>query len=721
MSSFLDYDGLCKYHSENKKYIDDKVPTKTSELTNDSGFVTENDLNSAISNHNTSTSSHNDIRTLISDLTTKLNNFLDVDDTTTDQLSEVITLINNNKGTLESLTTSKINTSDIVDNLTTANAKKVLSANVGVVIKGLIDTLQSELDSHRHKISNVDGLQATLDDKANKSHGTHVSYSTTAPVMDGTASVGTATTVSRSDHKHPTDTSRAAKTDFDSHASDTTKHITSTERTNWTAAKTHADSVHAPSDAEKNQNAFSNVKVGSTTISADTTTDTLELVGSNVTITPDATNDKVTIAVASGSTSAKGIVQLTNSTSSTSTTTAATPNSVKSAYDLANTAKTNAATAQSKADSAYSLAESKVDSLSDLGITATATELNYVDGVTSNIQTQLDGKSNSGHTHNYAGSSSAGGAATSANKINTDAGSATQPVYFKNGIPVVTTYTLGKSVPSNAVFTDTNTHYTSKNVVGATNATSNTTSALANGAVYLNSVENDAVTSSHKISGSGATTVTTDANGNIVISSTDNNTTYNQATSSALGLVKIGYTESGKNYPVELNSSGQMYVNVPWTDNNTVYTHPSYTARTGKPTTNQTPAFGGTATVSQMTSDATGHVTGATDRTITIPSTLSNGTDTAGLIKTTSTVTSNSGYTACPVISGVPYYKDTDTTYTHPTTAGNKHIPSGGSSGQVLVWSSSGTATWGNASASGTTVYYQSGEPTVTDTSVWIG
>ena len=34
----------------------------------------------------------------------------------------------------------------------------------------------------------------------------------------------------------------------------------------------------------------------------------------------------------------------------------------------------------------------KVESLSDLGITATATELNYVDGVTSDIQTQIDGK-----------------------------------------------------------------------------------------------------------------------------------------------------------------------------------------------------------------------------------------------------------------------------------------------------------------------------------------
>lgn len=34
--------------------------------------------------------------------------------------------------------------------------------------------------------------------------------------------------------------------------------------------------------------------------------------------------------------------------------------------------------------------------------------------------------------------------------------------------------------------------------------------------------------------------------------------------------------------------------------------------------------------------------------------------------------------------------------YVHPTTAGNKHIPSGGSSGQILRWSASGTAAWGN-------------------------
>lgn len=33
--------------------------------------------------------------------------------------------------------------------------------------------------------------------------------------------------------------------------------------------------------------------------------------------------------------------------------------------------------------------------------------------------------------------------------------------------------------------------------------------------------------------------------------------------------------------------------------------------------------------------------------------------------------------------------------YTHPTTSGNKHIPSGGSSGQILRWSTDGTAVWG--------------------------
>lgn len=56
---------------------------------------------------------------------------------------------------------------------------------------------------------------------------------------------------------------------------------------------------------------------------------------------------------------------------------------------------------------------------------------------------------------NYALSNTPGGAAISAEKLTTDAGSATQPIYFLNGIPVATTYTLEASVPSDAKFTDT--------------------------------------------------------------------------------------------------------------------------------------------------------------------------------------------------------------------------------------------------------------------------
>lgn len=67
-----------------------------------------------------------------------------------------------------------------------------------------------------------------------------------------------------------------------------------------------------------------------------------------------------------------------------------------------------------------------------------------------------------------------------------------------------------------------------------------------------------------------------------------------------------------------------------------LYQHPSYTARTGKPTENLTPSFGDTVTISQITSDATGHVTAATDRTIKIPNDTysynSSGYGTKGLV-----------------------------------------------------------------------------------------
>lgn len=71
--------------------------------------------------------------------------------------------------------------------------------------------------------------------------------------------------------------------------------------------------------------------------------------------------------------------------------------------------------------------------LINLGITATATELNYVDGVKSNIQTQLDE-----HTHKYAGSSTAGGSATTAitatNADKIKIGNSYYTVSFSNGV-----------------------------------------------------------------------------------------------------------------------------------------------------------------------------------------------------------------------------------------------------------------------------------------------
>lgn len=294
---------------------DDLYPTKEYLNTSIEDFIKLEDVNNTIYTHNIATNSHNDIRILISDLTDRLNTLADSDDDTLDQLSELVAVIKSNKSIIESITTNKVNVNDIIDNLTTNVSNKPLSAAQGVILNGLIEALNLELENHTHNINDITGLQSALDNKASASHGTHVVYSSIAPVMDGTASVGSASTVARSDHKHPTDTTRASKSEFDTHVDSTTVHITASERTNWNAAKTHANSTHAPSNAEKNQNAFSNIVIGNTTIAADTTTDTLTLVGSNVTLTPTASSDTITIGITkSNVTSALGYTPPTTDT-----------------------------------------------------------------------------------------------------------------------------------------------------------------------------------------------------------------------------------------------------------------------------------------------------------------------------------------------------------------------------------------------------------------------
>lgn len=107
--------------------------------------ITDAEAKGTVNTHNSSTSAHSDIRLLISDLTTQVTNFLDVDDTTKDQLSEVIALIEANADSIESITSGKVNVSDIINNLTTNVSNKPLSAAQGVVIKELIDDLQSAI------------------------------------------------------------------------------------------------------------------------------------------------------------------------------------------------------------------------------------------------------------------------------------------------------------------------------------------------------------------------------------------------------------------------------------------------------------------------------------------------------------------------------------------------------------------------------------------------
>ena len=153
-----------------------------------------------------------------------------------------------------------------------------------------------------------------------------------------------------------------------------------------------SDSGHTHS-AYVNQNAFSKVTVGSTTIEADSATDTLTLVaGSNVTLTPDASGDKITIAATD-----------TVYTHPNSGVTAGTYKSVTVNAQGHVTAGTNPTT------------------LSGYGITdaATKTEVSAINAlvgdkkVSDQISEALANKSNTDHTHNYAGSSSAGGAANS--------------------------------------------------------------------------------------------------------------------------------------------------------------------------------------------------------------------------------------------------------------------------------------------------------------------
>ena len=160
-----------------------EIPTKTSELTNDSEYATrpmivahnqgpiahadireqitqlsnqvggiDGATDGKVSTHNTNDSAHNDIRLLITELTTRLNALANSTDEDLDQMAEVVAYIKSNKSLIDGITTSKINVSDIINNLTTNVANKPLSAAQGVALKALIDAYvagNNDIDTNR--------------------------------------------------------------------------------------------------------------------------------------------------------------------------------------------------------------------------------------------------------------------------------------------------------------------------------------------------------------------------------------------------------------------------------------------------------------------------------------------------------------------------------------------------------------------------------------------
>lgn len=151
--------------------------TKVSELENDEGFLKEHQSLSGYAteqwvegkdylpaSHNISPAAHSDIRELITGLTTRLNALADSDDTTLDQLSEIVAYIKSNRSLIESITTSKVSISDIVDNITSSATNKPLSANQGRALKSLIDSIVvptkvSELQNDKNYLTEHQSLE----------------------------------------------------------------------------------------------------------------------------------------------------------------------------------------------------------------------------------------------------------------------------------------------------------------------------------------------------------------------------------------------------------------------------------------------------------------------------------------------------------------------------------------------------------------------------------
>lgn len=107
----------------------------------------------------------------------QLNALLKSDDTTLNELQEVVDYIKNNKTLIDAITINKVNVSDVVDNLLSLETAKPLSANQGRVLKDLIDTFKTTYENKMRELeasdkTNADAIvaeqsRADLAEKAN--------------------------------------------------------------------------------------------------------------------------------------------------------------------------------------------------------------------------------------------------------------------------------------------------------------------------------------------------------------------------------------------------------------------------------------------------------------------------------------------------------------------------------------------------------------------------
>lgn len=220
-------------HKIDNKFISDDIATI--------GYVSKviseipmPNVSGQISTHNTSTTAHNDIRQSIQTLSTKVG---------TSSVSEQITTAIKDKsdkdhthnyagsssagGAANSVKTNltvKLNggstegTDLFTYNGSTAKTVNITPSAIGAAASSHGNHVPTVETANNAKFLRNDNTWQTVTPAnigaAASSHGTHVSYSETAPVMDGTASAGSSSTVARSDHKHPVDTSRASATDL---------------------------------------------------------------------------------------------------------------------------------------------------------------------------------------------------------------------------------------------------------------------------------------------------------------------------------------------------------------------------------------------------------------------------------------------------------------------------------------------------------------------------